>query len=83
MWHTFQDAAARLLEPAVLLVNLWEHTFKSHKCSSLKVDQVLTIGGATLWENYKRVVLVCLLTFLYPIGDLLLNEFFALLRHPV
>lgn len=83
MWQAFHDSAARLLEKAMLFMNLWKHSSKPHKRSLFEIDEVLSICRASFRENNQRVILVRFLAFLDSLGDLFKNKLFTLLRVPI
>lgn len=67
----------------MLLVNLGHHGSKANKGATLEVAQVLTITCAALRKNNDGIKIVCFLSKLDPLGNLLLNSLLALLRFPV
>ena len=83
MRQPLNNTTARLLEPTVLLVDLGENRVEAHERPSFELNQVLSIGGASLRKDNQWIILVILLYFLNSLGNLLLNQLLAVLRGSV
>ena len=55
----------------MILMNSWQNRSQSEECSFLKVDDILSICGASFWIDMKWMVQISLFAQLKSLLDLL------------